>query len=67
MTLSPNPWLTRRAAALRAGLNLRTVDRMLSDGRLTRHKDGLGRVRIDTAELDGLTTLHTADDAPQSA
>jgi len=48
--------ITRREAADRASVGLRTVDRWLAEGRLTRHKDGLGRVTISPLELDELTT-----------
>lgn len=47
-------WLTRQQAAERAGVSLRTIANCLADGRLTRHKDKLGRVKIDAAEVDAL-------------
>lgn len=47
-------WLTRKEAAERAGVSLRTIANCLADGRLTRHKDKLGRVMIDAAEVDAL-------------
>jgi excisionase family DNA binding protein len=49
-------WLTRAQAAKRARLGLRTIDRMMADGRLIRHRDALGRVRIEQSELDALIT-----------
>lgn len=47
-------WLTRKEAADRARVSLRTIANCLADGRLTRHKDKLGRVKIDAAEVDAL-------------
>lgn len=35
---------------------MRTMSRWLADGKLTKHTDGLGHVRIDAEELDRLTT-----------
>lgn len=49
-------WLTRQQAVDRSGRTLRTVDRWLADGVLTRHTTGTGHVRIDAAELDLLLT-----------
>lgn len=51
-------WLTRQQAADRAGVSLRTIANCLADGRLTRHKDKLGRVKIDAAEVDALASPH---------
>lgn len=46
-------WLTRADAAARVGVSVRTIARMLAEGRLTRYYAGRGRnVRIDAAELD---------------
>lgn len=46
-------WLTRGQAAQRHGIGVRTVDRMLAAGRLTRHRrPGTRHVLIDAAELD---------------
>ena len=46
-------WLTRADAAGRVGVSVRTIARMLAEGRLTRYYRGRGRhVRIDAAELD---------------
>lgn len=47
-------WLSRQEAADRAGVSLRTIAACLADGRLTKHKDKLNRVRIDAAEVDAL-------------
>lgn len=53
METAEKTWLTRREAAARAGVGLRTIARKLADGTLTRHRDGLShRVLIDAAELD---------------
>ena len=45
-------WVTRSEAAEIAKVHLRTVDNMLTDGRLTKHKNGFGRVLIDRFELE---------------
>lgn len=47
-------WLTRHAVAERACVTVRTVDRWLTAGILTRHRSGPRRVRIDAGELDAL-------------
>jgi excisionase family DNA binding protein len=53
MTTAQKTWLTRQEAAERAGISLRTVDRMLADGTLTgRRVRGRYRVKIDQTELD---------------
>lgn len=48
-------WLTRTEAAARAGRDVRTVDRWLASGALTRYRQGRS-VRVDQAELDQRTT-----------
>jgi len=50
------PWLSRRQAVARLGLHIRSVDRMLADGRLTRYHDRLNRVRISVEEVETLLT-----------
>lgn len=46
-------WLTRGQAAARHGIGVRTVDRMLAAGKLTRHRrPGTRHVLIDADELD---------------
>lgn len=45
-------WVTRSQAAEIANVHVRTVDNMLTDGRLTKHKNGFGRVLIDRFELE---------------
>lgn len=53
METKEKTWLTRRQAADRAGVGLRTIARRLADGTLTRHRDDLThRVMIDAEELD---------------
>jgi excisionase family DNA binding protein len=53
MNTDTKHWLTRGQAAARHGIGIRTVDRMLSTGRLTRHRrPGTRHVLIDAAELD---------------
>lgn len=51
MDTAQKTWLTRVSAAERGKVSLRTLDRMLADGTLTRHRRR-GRVLIDSAELD---------------
>jgi hypothetical protein len=48
--------LSRADAAAVAGVSLRTMARMLADGKLTKHTDGLGRVWVDPEELEELIT-----------
>ena len=53
MTTDESTWLTRRGAARRAGVDVRTIARRLADGTLTPHRDRLTRrVLIDAGELD---------------
>lgn len=55
METTEKTWLTRREAAQRAGVGLRTIARRLADGKLTRHRDELTRrVLIDADELDAV-------------
>lgn len=50
-------YVTRQEAARIAFVHLRTIDRWLDDGTLTRHQARKGRaVRIKRAELDELIT-----------
>lgn len=53
-TRDPRKWVTRAQARAIAEVSQRTIDSMLSDGRLTKHKDGFGRIWIDRAELENL-------------
>lgn len=46
-------WLSRDAAAHHAGVSVRTIDRWLSRGLLTRHVAKANHVRISRGELDG--------------
>lgn len=62
MTTLKTHWLTRSEAAERSGRKLRTVDRWLAAGLLTRHVTGTGHVQIDADELDALLTPVPADD-----
>jgi excisionase family DNA binding protein len=55
MKTTEKTWLTRGQAAARHGIGVRTVDRMLAVGRLTRHRrPGTRHVLIDAAELDAV-------------
>lgn len=47
--------LTREEAAERLQVSLRTIDRRLADGTLTRRRFG-GVVRIDPAEVEAIIT-----------
>lgn len=44
-------YLTKRQAALRAGVSTRTIDRWRQLGLLTTHKAGPRLIRIDPTEL----------------
>lgn len=59
------PYITRQEAAHIAYVHLRTIDRWLNDGLLTRHQTRKGRaVRINRTELDQLITpTATTDDS----
>jgi predicted site-specific integrase-resolvase len=46
--------ITRRGAADRAGVDVRTVDYWRRTGKLTEHRDGRGRVWVEVEELDRL-------------
>lgn len=48
--------ITRKIARERLGCTMQTVDNYLSSGKLTRYKDGLGRVWIDPDEVERLLT-----------
>lgn len=50
--------LTRREAAARAGVNIRTIDRWIRERKLTGYRaPGTRPVMIDAEELTELTTL----------
>ena len=49
-------WLTRKQAADFIGCHLRTVENYLNTGKLTKHKDGRGRIWIDREEIEALLT-----------
>lgn len=51
-------YLTRAEAAARARVDVRTIDRWLRAGRLQRYREGARSVRVDSRELDALTTPH---------
>lgn len=44
--------ITRIQAADRAGVNVRTVDLWFRSGKLTRHRDGRGRIWVEVEELE---------------
>lgn len=50
-------WITRKQARALIGCSLRTIDHMFTDGRLTKHQDGMGRIWIDPVEVDALITV----------
>lgn len=52
MTETQKQMITRAAAARRAGVSVRTVDRWLSSGALIKYADGRGRVLVDQDEVD---------------
>lgn len=51
MNDTPEHPITRTAAASMLGVSTRTLARYLSDGKLTRYEDALGRVRLDEDEV----------------
>lgn len=48
--------IDRKEARKRLGCTMQTVDNYLANGKLTRYKDGRGRVWIDPEEVDQLLT-----------
>lgn len=46
--------INRKTARERLGCTMQTVDNYLNSGKLTRYKDGRGRVWIDPDEVDQL-------------
>lgn len=67
MTQTQERWLTRQQAAERARVHVRTVDRWLAEGVLTRHSVAVRGTRVDAQEIDALMTPVPADDAPRTA
>lgn len=60
-------FLTVPKAAARARVANGTVYRWLAEGKLTKYKDGTGRVWVDPAELDELTRIRPATEVSVSA
>lgn len=52
MTDTPRNLITRAEACDRAGVSMRTMDRWLFTGRLTKYTDARGQVRVDADELE---------------
>lgn len=48
--------ITRRQAADLLGKHIRSVDYYMNTGKLTKYRDGFGRVWIDRDELEALIT-----------
>lgn len=48
----PRRWASRANTAKHLGVDLRTVDRMTADGRLTSYRNGSRVVRFDLNEVD---------------
>jgi predicted site-specific integrase-resolvase len=63
MTDTNRKMITRAAAARRAGVSVRTVDRWLASGGLIKYVDGRGRITVDEDEVDRLLTPRPADAA----
>lgn len=49
--------ITKGEAASRARVTMRSIDNWLHTGKLTKHVNGLGQVRIDADELDRQMTF----------
>lgn len=54
MTATHGTLITREEAASRLHVDLRTLARYLAIGKLTKYKNGLGRVLVDEDEVAGL-------------
>lgn len=65
--MTANTLITKREAADRAGVIIRTVNNWLALGKLTKHVNGLGQVRIDADELDRLLRFQPVNAAVDSA
>jgi len=63
-TGTPDVLISRRDAADRLGCHIRSIDYYLNTRKLTRYKDGRGRVGIDPEELDRLTSFTPAVISP---
>jgi hypothetical protein len=48
--------ITRQQAADRLGRHIRSIDYYMNTGKLTKYRDGFGRVWIDPEELEQLIT-----------
>lgn len=52
MKTKETTWMTKRQAAARAGVSTRTIDRLLSAGKLTRYRrPGTRHILIDAHQL----------------
>lgn len=63
-TGTPDVLITRRQAADLLGVHINSIDYYLNTDKLTRYKDGRGRVGIDPAEVDRLITFLPAVISP---
>ena len=61
MSSPPRRWVKKRAAADHLGVSERTIDAMVTDGRITAHRNGPGVVRFDLDELDASMQPSTPD------
>jgi hypothetical protein len=56
-TMEKKNLIKKSDAARRAGKTERSIDNYLREGKLTKHVNGLGQVRIDAEELEQLLTF----------
>lgn len=56
-TKKPKIPISREQAATRAGVGVRTIDYWRRTGKITKYKDGRGRVWIDADEIDHLDEI----------
>lgn len=52
-------WATKRQAADHLGVSVRTIDRFITDKRLTAYRLGHKITRVDLNEVDALVTAAT--------
>jgi hypothetical protein len=55
MTDTKTRWVTRQEAAKIADVSVSSIDKYMKSGKLTKHKDRRGRVKLDQQEVEALT------------
>jgi len=63
----PKNLITKPEACAMAGVKIRTLENWLHDGKITKHVNGLGQVRVDLDELKTLLEFRPVTPAVESA